>query len=93
MRFRFKRGLEEDLQSDLNKVQDTLQSGYFMLIDLLFWAFLLTLFTKPAHQSIHWLIIVYFGYYLMGVCLFLLLRILIKDAITTKKITTKREQE
>ncbi|WP_428908436.1 hypothetical protein [Niallia sp. Krafla_26] len=93
MRFRFKRGLEEELQTDLKTVQDTLQSGYFMLIDLFFWALLLTVFTKPVHHSIQWIIIVFFGYYIMGVCLFLLLRALFKVSFSTKKITTEREQE
>jgi hypothetical protein len=78
MRFMFRRGSDKDMQQDLNLVQETLQSGYFLLIDLIFWALLLTILTKPVHHSFQLIIIVYFCYYLSGVCLLLLLKYLIK---------------
>lgn len=74
MRFMYKRAADEDLQADLKIVQDTLNSGYFILIDLLFWAFFLTIFTTTAHHSIKLAIIFFTSYYISGVGLFLLLR-------------------
>jgi hypothetical protein len=79
MRFMYKRAPDEELQADLDLVQDTLNSGYFILIDLLFWAFFLTIFTTTAHRSIKLAIIFFILYYISGVGLFLLLRIWIKD--------------
>lgn len=80
MRFRFKEGADKELQSDLNTVQEILNSGYFIFIDLCFWALLLTILTKTALPSIQWMVIIYICYYLFGVALFLLLRTLCKDS-------------
>lgn len=79
MRFMFRRGSDKQLQTDLKIVQDTLQSGYFLLIDLFFWALLLTIFTKPVHHSLPLMVIVYFSYYVAGVCIFLLLRMILRN--------------
>jgi hypothetical protein len=79
MRFMYKRDIDEDLQADLEIVQDTLNSGYFILIDLLFWAFFLTIFTTTAHHSIKLALIFFISYYISGVGLFLLLRSWFKD--------------
>ncbi|WP_338447936.1 hypothetical protein R4Z09_16990 [Niallia oryzisoli] len=79
MRFMFKRAAREELQTDLNIVQQTLNSGYFMLIDLLFWSLLLTIFTTPAHHSFLMAVIIFFGYYISGISIFLLLRSLLKE--------------
>jgi hypothetical protein len=78
MRFMFRRGSDEELQADLKMVQDSMQSGYFLLIDLIFWALLLTVFTKPVHHSMPLIVIVYFSYYIAGVCIFLILRAILK---------------
>ncbi len=79
MRFMFKRAEREELQNDLNSVIEALNSGYFMVIDLLFWALLLTIFTTPAHHSILMAAIIFGCYYLSGISIFLFLRDLLKD--------------
>ncbi|KAA9021685.1 hypothetical protein F4V44_17020 [Niallia endozanthoxylica] len=79
MRFMFKQASSEDLESDLNMVIEILHSGYFMLIELFFWALLLTIVTVPAQHSLLHAVIFFFCYYVFGIGLFLLLRGLLKD--------------
>jgi len=75
----FKQASSEDLQSDLNMIIETLHSGYFMLIELFFWALLLTIVTVPAQHSFLLAVIFFICYYLLGCGLFLLLKGLLKD--------------
>ena len=79
MRFMYRGTADEELQSDLDIVQKKLNSGYFMVIDIFFWALFLTIFTTPAQQSIKLAVIIFIGYYVSGVCLFILLKCLLKD--------------
>ena len=74
MKFIYKRTCHEDLESDLKFVQDTLNSGSFMLIDLFFWALFLTIFSPPAQHSIKIALIIFSFFYVFGLCLFILLR-------------------
>ena len=74
MKFIYKRTSFEDLQSDLKMVQDTLNSGYFIMIDLLFWALFLTIFSPPAQHSIRMAFMIFIGFYVSGLFLFMLLR-------------------
>lgn len=74
MRFMYRQGSDEDLQHDLNVVLEVLNSGYFIAIDLFFWAFFLTIFTTSAHHSFKLMVIVYIGYYVVGFALFILLK-------------------
>lgn len=74
MKFSYKETSYEDLQSDLKMVQDKLNSGYLLLIDLLFWALFLTIFTAPAQQSVSMSFIIFISFYVSGIFLFMLLR-------------------
>lgn len=73
LRFSFRQGIDEDIQQDLNVVQEVLNSAYFMVVDLFFWAFLLTSLTTPAHHSLRMMVIVYISYYLSGISLFFII--------------------
>jgi len=74
MKFIYKRTSFEDSQSDLKIVQDTLNSGYFIMIDLLFWALFLTISSPPAQHSIKMAFMIFIGFYVSGLFLFMLLR-------------------
>lgn len=89
MRFKFKQGKNEQLQEDLNMVQDVLNSGYFIFIDIFFWAFLLTLFTTPALHSLRAFLIYYICYFITGIGLFLLIRRLFKPGKQSQSDNTE----
>jgi hypothetical protein len=74
MKFNYKETSFEDVQSDLQMVQDTLNSGYFLLIDLFFWALFLTIFTAPTQHSVGISFIIFISFYLSGLLLFMLLK-------------------
>jgi len=74
MKFFYKRTSFDDSQNDLKIVQDTLNSGYFIMIDLLFWALFLTIFSPPAQHSIRMAFMIFIGFYVSGLFLFMLLR-------------------
>ena len=74
MKFIYKRPPYEEIQSDLKMVQDTLNSGYFMIIDLFFWALFLTVFSPPAQHSVRMAFIIFISFYVSGLFLFMLLR-------------------
>ena len=67
MKFIYKRDAYEDLQNDLNMVQDTLNSGYFMIIDLFFWAlFLYCSFHRQHNTRLKWLSSFFISFYVSG---------------------------
>lgn len=74
MKIIYKRTSYEEIQSDLKMVQDRLNSGYFILIDLFFWALFLSIFSAQAQHSILMTFIIFISFYVSGLFLFLLLR-------------------
>lgn len=79
MKFIFKRVVDKEMQTHLNMVQETLNSGYFILIDLLFWSFFLSVVTANSHHSLKIALLIFVCFYLFGAALYLILKKWIKD--------------
>ncbi|MBB6444608.1 hypothetical protein [Bacillus benzoevorans] len=79
MRFLHKRVPEEELQTHFKMLEDVVNSVYFILIDLFFCGLFLSMFTLSVHHSIKISILIFIGFYLFGVSIYLLLKKWLKD--------------
>lgn len=79
MRYLYKRVPDEELKSHFKMVEDVVNSVYFILIDLLFYGVFLSIITLSFHHSIKISILIFIGFYLIGVSIYLLLKSWLKD--------------
>jgi hypothetical protein len=75
-RARFHRNFEP---MDMDVLDKVLSTGYFVYLDLVFWAFLMTMLTFAPHGSIFIGFLVFIGSYCFGVILYKFLNIWLKE--------------
>ncbi|CAM4049148.1 YrhK domain-containing protein [Mesobacillus thioparans] len=74
MRFLYKRQSIGELEEDLAQVWQVMSSGWLVLIDLLFYSFILTLLTSPVTFTVTRMTGTFIIIYFSLACLFLLIR-------------------
>ncbi|NRG45082.1 hypothetical protein HRF87_09940 [Bacillus sp. CRN 9] len=80
MRLLYKRSKLPNIEYELEELQSVLSSNFFVFFDLFFWSLFISLFSLTVHQSVFTFFIVFGGFFLFGIALFILLHVLIADS-------------